>query len=293
MVYVIQGNCPKHVEFCSKNKFEKLVHIVCCITRIYHDARSPKRHIYHDARSPKRQIQVLMLITKYTTYACLLRGAVLLEQLTGLQLVKKFPTFHGTRRFITALTSVRHLSLSWANPIPSIYPHPTSWRSISLLSTHLRLGLPSGLFPSGFPTKTLYTPLSSQIHPNIIHPSTLRSPQWSLSLRFPHQDPILEFFTVIIKISVQYFFFCNVHTSCFLWGTNWNSVCLSDVLQAAVDFCVLGDSLQDILYCTYIKLLPHAKSVTIFAVISPKFVLDQIPSWYSYTKLRGILLVHC
>jgi len=31
---------------------------------------------------------------------------VLLEKLTGLQLVKKFPAFHGTRRFITALTSV-------------------------------------------------------------------------------------------------------------------------------------------------------------------------------------------
>jgi hypothetical protein len=29
-----------------------------------------------------------------------------------------------------------------------------------------------------------------EIRPNIIHPSTLRSPQWSLSLRFPHQDPI-------------------------------------------------------------------------------------------------------
>ena len=28
------------------------------------------------------------------------------------------------------------------------------------------------------------------IRPNIIHPSTPRSPQWSLSLRFPHQDPI-------------------------------------------------------------------------------------------------------
>ena len=25
-----------------------------------------------------------------------------------------------------------------------------------------------------------------EIHPNIIHPSTPRSPQWSLSLRFPH-----------------------------------------------------------------------------------------------------------
>ena len=37
---------------------------------------------------------------------------VLLEKLTGLQLVKKFPAFHGNRRFITALTSFRHLSLS-------------------------------------------------------------------------------------------------------------------------------------------------------------------------------------
>ena len=84
---------------------------------------------------------------------------VLLEKLTGLQIVKKFPAFHGTRRFITVLTSVRHLSLSWANPIQSTYTHPTSWRSILILSTHLRLGL----FPSGFPTKTLYAPLSSPI----------------------------------------------------------------------------------------------------------------------------------
>ena len=29
-----------------------------------------------------------------------------------------------------------------------------------------------------------------EIHPNIIHASTPRSPQWSLSLRFPYQDPI-------------------------------------------------------------------------------------------------------
>ena len=86
-----------------------------------------------------------------------------LEQLTGFHLVKKFPAFHGTPRFITALASVRHLSVFWASPIQSIYPHPTSWRSVLILSTHLRLGLPSVLLPSGFPTKTLYTHLSSPI----------------------------------------------------------------------------------------------------------------------------------
>ena len=83
---------------------------------------------------------------------------VLFEKLNGLQLVKKFPAFHGPRRFITALTNVRHPSLSWDSPIQSIYPHPTSWRSILILSTHLRLGLPGGVLPSGFPTKTLYSP---------------------------------------------------------------------------------------------------------------------------------------
>ena len=40
------------------------------------------------------------------------RSRVLLEKLTGSQIVKKFPAFYGTRRFITAFTSVRHLSLS-------------------------------------------------------------------------------------------------------------------------------------------------------------------------------------
>jgi hypothetical protein len=82
-----------------------------------------------------------------------------LVKLTGLWLVKKFPAFYGTRKFITAFTSARYLSLSWASSIQSVPPHPNSWRSSQILSAHLRLGLPSGVFPSGFPTQTLYTPL--------------------------------------------------------------------------------------------------------------------------------------
>jgi hypothetical protein len=79
---------------------------------------------------------------------------------------QKLPTaFYGTRRFIAAFTSARHLSLYWASSIQSITPHPTSWKSILILSFHLRLGLYSGLFPSGFPTKTLYTPLPSTNRP--------------------------------------------------------------------------------------------------------------------------------
>ena len=66
------------------------------------------------------------------------------ERLAGSKLVKKFPTFYGTRRFITTFTSAGHLSLSWASSIQSVFPQPNSWRSILKLSTHLHLGLPSG-----------------------------------------------------------------------------------------------------------------------------------------------------
>jgi len=40
-----QRDFPKHVGFYSQNKFEKLVHLVGFIIRIYHDARSPERQI--------------------------------------------------------------------------------------------------------------------------------------------------------------------------------------------------------------------------------------------------------
>ena len=46
------------------------------------------------------------------TYLLTPCSRVLLEKLTGFQLVEKFRTFYGTRRFVTAFTRARHLSLS-------------------------------------------------------------------------------------------------------------------------------------------------------------------------------------
>ena len=53
------------------------------------------------------------------------------------------------------------LILSQLDPVH--LPHSTAWKSILILSSHLHLGLPSGLLPSGFPTKTLCKPLLSPI----------------------------------------------------------------------------------------------------------------------------------
>jgi hypothetical protein len=72
---------------------------------------------------------------------------VLLEKLTGSQLVKIFSAFYGIRKSITALASARYLYLSSVRPIQSMPPHPTSWTSILILSSHRRLVLPSDLFP--------------------------------------------------------------------------------------------------------------------------------------------------
>ena len=43
-------------------------------------------------------------------------------------------------------------------------PHPASWRYNLILSSRLRLSLPSGLFPLGFSTKALYASLFSHVH---------------------------------------------------------------------------------------------------------------------------------
>jgi len=93
--------------------------------------------------------------TYILTYLLTPWSRVLFEKLTGSQLVKKFPAFYETQMFITAFTSTRHLSLSWARSIQSMPPSN-----------------------------------SLKIHFNINLPSTPGFSKCFLPLRFPHQNPV-------------------------------------------------------------------------------------------------------
>ena len=61
-------------------------------------------------------------------------------------LVKKFPAFYKTLRFISTFTIGLHLSLSWVRSIQSTPSQTTFWNYILILFSHLCLGIPGGLF---------------------------------------------------------------------------------------------------------------------------------------------------
>jgi hypothetical protein len=97
----------------------------------------------------------LEMLVLFITYLLTPWSKVLLEKLTVLKLVNKFPAFYGTRRFITAFTSA------------ATCPYPESPQS------------------KQYPTSNLL-----KIHLNIILPFTLGSPKWNPSLRFSYQNPV-------------------------------------------------------------------------------------------------------
>jgi hypothetical protein len=69
----------------------------------------------------------LFMVTPWST--------VLPEKLTGPTLLNRFPAFYATRKFITAFTTARHLSLSSARSIKSMPPSHYSLTLILILSS--------------------------------------------------------------------------------------------------------------------------------------------------------------
>jgi hypothetical protein len=113
-------------------------------------------------------------------------SSALLEKLPTEQLLRNLPGFYGTWRFIAVFTRTLHWSLPWASSTQSISPHSISVRRISILSTHLHIGLLRRLFPYGFLTNTLYAFLfypKSCYMPHPSHPSYLDRSNYASTLQ--------------------------------------------------------------------------------------------------------------
>jgi hypothetical protein len=86
--------------------------------------------------------------------------------------------FFASWKFITMIRRARHWSLSWARSIQPIAPQSIYLRTTFILPSHLHLGIPNGLFPSAFLTKTLYAFLFS---PSVLYALPILSNlTWSL-----------------------------------------------------------------------------------------------------------------
>jgi hypothetical protein len=114
----------------------------------------------------------------------------------------------------------------WPEPVESNpHPQPISLRPILIASSHQRLGLPSGLFPSGFATKTLFVHFSLLSHswhmPCPPHPPWLdlpddiwrwvqimkilivQLPPFSRHLKYSSQTPFSNILSLCSSLSVR------------------------------------------------------------------------------------------
>jgi hypothetical protein len=91
-------------------------------------------------------------------------------------------------------TRASHRSPSWARRIHSTRSHTVSSRSILILSFHLFLGVPTGLFPAGFPIKILY----AFSFPHALYMPDPSNPPW-----FDHPNDIWRRVQIMELLTMQ------------------------------------------------------------------------------------------
>jgi hypothetical protein len=137
----------------------------------YTDGTANSQHARMHTHSVNLHYSFIKPATEFRHYLCLLVPAQ--HNITNFKELGPFweaASCAATQEFLNILWNPKvhyhvhgalHWSLSWARSIQSIPPHPTSIRSILILSTHLHLVLPSGFFPSWFSHQ--YPPCPAQL----------------------------------------------------------------------------------------------------------------------------------
>jgi hypothetical protein len=125
-------------------------------------------------------------------------------------------------------------TLSWASWIQFAPSIPISLRSILMLSSHLRLGLPSGLFPSGLPTKTFphACHMSRPPHPPWFkHPNNTR---WRIpAMKFHHFAIFSTISLPPFQIQISSSTLCSQEPSVYVPPSKWETKFRTYTVQLA------------------------------------------------------------
>jgi hypothetical protein len=136
-----------HLLHCSSQLHGQKSFMWCCAATEHSPLSTTSRYI------PRLIFSVHCLICSCLFRSCQLTrwSRALLDSLIIAHIFNKLSLYYATRRFITAFTTGNQLVLilNHMNPYLLVY-----LRSISILSSHLRVHLRHGMFPSGLPATT-------------------------------------------------------------------------------------------------------------------------------------------